>query len=631
MRRALLAGLAVPFVLGIAALAPHDRALFELGFHDNTTSAGEMIGGELVVALEIRRGLWRPNGPTQHGTPVLAFVERGRPAMLPGPLLRVPVGTVLRVSVTNTLDTTLTVHGLGSAPAAPDSFMLGAGDSREVRFVADAEGNRFYYGKLPGNAFDDIRGEDGHLTGAFIVDPPGARSVQDKVLLISASAHSRDSTGAFQNDREVIAINGRPWPFTQRLSVNVRDSLHFRVINASFGLHPMHLHGAYFRVDARGDLTRDTIYAARDRRMAVTESLSPGTTMSMSWSPERPGTWMFHCHLTWHTIPNPLFGPDSQSTDVRYEHAINGHPGHNPHNHVVEGMGGLMMAITVPPPAGWSLPETARRELRFVVPGDSTASDSLRYFAPSLTEGAIVTSPVARNGPGAPLVLRQGEPTTIRVVNESPDPTSIHWHGMELESLYDGVVGLGGTPGRNTLAVLPRDSFDVRMTPPRAGTFIYHTHFMELRQTTGGLFGSMIVLPPGEEWDESRDHVFIVGAVRRRGVTLNGGKTLPTLELEAGVNHRLRLINITIGNPGMRFHLTHPDSSLVEWTLLAKDGMDLPEHQQRTVPARRRVAMGETYDMGFKPGTPGHFRLELRFGDGRLAAHQPIRVVTKHP
>lgn len=629
MRRALLAGLAVPFVLGIVALTPPERALSELGFHDNTSPAGQMIGGELVVALEIQRGMWRPYGPGRHGTPILAFAERGKPATLPGPLLRVPLGTVLRVSVTNTLDTTLTVHGLGSPPAAPDSLILGPGDTREVRFVAEAEGNRFYYGKLPGHAFNDIRGEDGHLTGALIVDPPGAPRDRDKVLLISVSAHSRDSTGAFENDREVLAINGRPWPFTQRLLGKVGDSLHFRVINASFGVHPMHLHGAYFRVDARGDLARDTIYAGQDRRMAVTETMLPGTTMSMSWSPDRPGTWMFHCHLTWHTIPNPLFGPDSQSSEVRFRHAVNGHPGHDPHNHVVEAMGGLMMAVTVPPPAGWSLPVTSRRELRFVVPGDSTPGDSLRFFAPSITEGERVTVPLARNGPGAPLVLHQGEPTTIRVVNESPDPTSIHWHGMELESLYDGVVGLGGTPGRQTPAVLPRDSFEVRMTPPRAGTFIYHTHFLELRQTTGGLFGSMIVLPPGEEWDGSRDHVFIIGAVRRLGVTLNGGKQLPTLELETGVTHRLRFINITIGNPATRIHLTHPDSSLAEWTLLAKDGMDLPPNQRRVVPARRRVTMGETYDMGFTPAAPGDFRLELRSGDGRLIAHQPIRVVPR--
>ena len=48
----------------------------------------------------------------------------------------------------------------------------------------------------------------------------------------------------------VMAINGRSWPHTQRLLATVGDTLHWRVINASPEIHPMHLHGFYYRVDA---------------------------------------------------------------------------------------------------------------------------------------------------------------------------------------------------------------------------------------------------------------------------------------------------------------------------------------------------------------------------------------------
>ena len=41
----------------------------------------------------------------------------------------------------------------------------------------------------------------------------------------------------------------------------------------------------------------------------------------------------------------------------------------------------------------------------------------------------------------------------------------------------------------------PGDSFTVLMTPPRAGTFIYHTHADELAQLTGGLYGALLVIP----------------------------------------------------------------------------------------------------------------------------------------
>jgi manganese oxidase len=40
---------------------------------------------------------------------------------------------------------------------------------------------------------------------------------------------------------------------------------------------------------------------------------------------------------------------------------------------------------------------------------------------------------------GPTLVLRRGEPVAITLVNRLSEATSIHWHGMELESYYDGV------------------------------------------------------------------------------------------------------------------------------------------------------------------------------------------------
>ena len=44
----------------------------------------------------------------------------------------------------------------------------------------------------------------------------------------------------------------------------------------------------------------------------------------------------------------------------------------------------------------------------------------------------------------------------------------MHWHGIELESYYDGVAGFGGSARRVTPVIAPRDSFYARFTPPRA-------------------------------------------------------------------------------------------------------------------------------------------------------------------
>jgi hypothetical protein len=154
---------------------------------------------------------------------------------------------------------------------------------------------------------------------------------------------------------------------------------------------------------------------------------------------------------------------------------------------------------------------------------------------------------------------------------------------------------------------------------------------MELRQLENGLYGAMIVLPPGATWDAAHDHLFIMGTRYAHGTVLNGAKVAPALEFDAGVTHRLRLINITTGAPFPHFQLVRPDSSLVTWTPDAKDAIDLPPSRRLAAPSQQVVSMGETYDMLFTPAGPGEYRLEVRSAAGILLALQPIHVVAHKP
>ena len=78
---------------------------------------------------------------------------------------------------------------------------------------------------------------------------------------------------------------------------------------------------------------------------------------------------------------------------------------------------------------------------------------------------------------------------------------------MELESYYDGIAGWSGTPGHIAPMIEPGASFVVTFTPPRAGTFIYHTHLDDIRQLSSGLYGPIIVLEPGQSLDPDRDRI----------------------------------------------------------------------------------------------------------------------------
>src|SRR5439155_9858820 len=74
-----------------------------------------------------------------------------------------------------------------------------------------------------------------------------------------------------------------------------------RVINASFGVHPMHLHGFYFTVTSRGDEQRDTEFDPNaSPRQVVTERLAIRRTFALTWTPTRAGNWLFHCHDSGH-------------------------------------------------------------------------------------------------------------------------------------------------------------------------------------------------------------------------------------------------------------------------------------------------------------------------------------------
>jgi FtsP/CotA-like multicopper oxidase with cupredoxin domain len=251
--------------------------------------------------------------------------------------------------------------------------------------------------------------------------------------------------------------------------------------------------------------------------------------------------------------------------------------------------------------------------------------------------------PVSEAGSGfsPPIVLQRGEPVSITVVNTLREATAVHWHGIELESYFDGVAGFGGRDGRISPIVAPRDSFEARFTPPRAGTFIYHSHINEVRQHAAGMVGSLVVLDSARGMGPD-DQVFLIKAPRSDPVgggflEINGQVNPDTVTLRAGRRARLRFIGLTAVNPNATVWLTTradsvfangPDQQVVQWTPVAKDGADLPADARKPRLARQLISMGETYDFEFTPSAAGTMRLEVRGAGANagLLARVPVRV-----
>src|SRR5262245_51993869 len=409
--------------------------------NDNRTPAGTMVGDTLALRLTVALVAWHILGDNEPAFTLLAFAEEGKRPSIPGPLIRVRVGTTVRVTVRNPLDDTLVVRGLSEHAAMQDSVVILPGDTPVVRFVARREGTYAYWVpaysvRVPAGlqaSHLPRRGYDSQLAGAIVVDPPG-RVPEDRVFVITElQDRDEDAPGPASIDRhgtlrrQFLAINGRAWPHTERLRYALGDSVRWRIVNVSQDAHPMHLHGFYFRVDAHGapQADADSIYAPEQRRMAVTETINTRNTASITWSPDRPGGWLFHCHLTNHAA---RFAPVDRRDVVDYPST---HDHGDPDRHAFTGMNGLVLGVTVTGRAPAPDARPPAKHLRLFVQSDSAPGDRDRRFGYVLQRGAEPRRDSVQY-PGPVLVLTRGEPTSIEVVNRSGEPTAVHWHGIEL-------------------------------------------------------------------------------------------------------------------------------------------------------------------------------------------------------
>jgi FtsP/CotA-like multicopper oxidase with cupredoxin domain len=594
----------VPTIIVLATAMTRSHSAEPIAPNDNRQPAGTLANGVLTVNLEARVGVWHPEGDQGIGLEVAAFSEVGKPMSTPGPMIRIPAGTVVRGSIHNLLDRPLIIAGLGKTRGMSDSLVVPVGGTAAFQFAATAPGTYYYMGRRSLDYLGLRDDGDQQLGGAIIVDPAGAPSAaNDRVMVISWNGPV-DSTSRTGIGRFTMTINGLSWPHTERLDYTQGDSIHWRVINLTESDHPMHLHGFYFRTESKGDGVIDTVYAAAQQRMAVTEVINPFQTMTLSWKADRAGNWIYHCHYALHLSNYVALDSKGGTMDMPM---TNGHPSDAPHQ-----MFGLVMGIRVRATGLAAQPPAHPRAIRILVREKANVYGTQSAFS-FVVDGTIGSrDPTSISIPGEPLILERGQPVAITIVNTTSDHATIHWHGIELESYPDGVPGWSGSGANIMPAIAPHDSLTVRFTPPRAGTFMYHSHFSEVKQIGGGAYGPIIVLDPGQKFDPATDKILFFGAAGA-GVNpiygpfpafLMNGKAQPyPIDLKAGTHYRFRLLNLAGDGPlliGLR-----SDTTPVMWKAVAKDGFTLPAGQATMRPAMLMFDPGEIYDFEYTPSTPG--------------------------
>ncbi len=313
------------------------------------------------------------------------------------------------------------------------------------------------------------------------------------------------------------------------------------------------------------------------------------------------------------------------------------------------------LTLVGPTDAAVTSTEAARR-----VPGAAVTSTTLTAAPATVRVAGKSVQTWAFNGtvPGPQIRLAAGDTLKATVVNNLPQPLSMHWHGIALRNDMDGV------PGVTQQAIAPGGSFTYTFTVPDAGTYWYHPHTGV--QLDRGLYGALIVTPRSAEkvldipvllddWTdglgETPDQVLArlragSGTSSSSGHDMGGtdmgsngtdtgdvaypaylanGRTAdsPTeYDVKPGQKVRLRLIN---AGADTAFRVAVGGSRL---TVVATDGFPVEPVTVDTL----KIAMGERYDVevtvppsgGVLPlvavadGKTGQALAVLRAGDGEM-------------
>lgn len=582
--------------------------------NDNLEPAGTVEGNTVSLNLIAEEGMWYPGGVDKPGAIMQAFREEGKPLLIPGPMLRAKEGTTVLATIRNAMPgTELHFHGFQNRPQDEDSpIVIPYGETKTARFVLNISGIYHYWASTEGRTLTDRRGIDSYMSGAIVVDPAD-HEIEGRIFVIGE--------GSSVPGKREHSFNGRSFPNTERLQVYTGETNTWHFINTSFGGHPLHLHGSHYRVTHRGSMLTYLGFDPGLIRDEVTAEVGIGEIVSIQWEAERPGNWLFHCHISAHVAA------DSGRLSSGDNH-------HLPEDAAgLHEMAGMTFAITaINRNANEEETIIPQRRITMLMERQNNYfGNNVGYAVAFNEENNSEILPVA---PGPVLVLEKDQPVSIALMNNLGEPTAIHWHGMELQSYYDGVAGFSGNGSSVTPVIKSGESFEVLMTPPRAGTYLYHTHMDDRAQLVKGLYGTLIVNSPEYPYDPEVDKIFVLGlagdavrtAARIEGLVINGVRNYAT-DLQGVRKYRIRLANITANNSELVVKLTSAKESQ-SWMPVGKDGAQLPEGLKIVEAAEHfPISVGETYDFAWSPESAGTYWLEIRRDNGEWMGQARLNVI----
>jgi len=165
--------------------------------------------------------------------------------------------------------------------------------------------------------------------------------------------------------------------------------------------------------------------------------------------------------------------------------------------------------------------------------------------------------------PGPTIEIVEGDRVRILFTNKLPEPTTPHWHGLEVPVSQDGVPGIGQQ------LIMPGETYTYEFTINQNGTFFYHSHMA--MQEMLGLIGLFIVHPKIQhEPRVDKDFAIILQewailpnntvpntmAMEFNWLTMNGkaGPATTPMIVRQGERVRIRMVNLGMDHHPMHIH-----------------------------------------------------------------------------
>ncbi len=230
------------------------------------------------------------------GKTVKAWAYNGQ---VPGPRINLQVGDKIEVKVTNQLPvgTDIHWHGIntpndqdGVAPFTQD--LIASGQTYTYHFTAVEPAIGMYHAHIHG----DRAIPNGLFGTIYIGDVPMPTGRTVSGVAVPADVQPVLDIPMVLNDAGVIgfSLNGKSFPATAPYAVKVGGWVKVTYFNEGLQSHPMHLHGFPQIVYARDGMPLDQPYAAD------TILVGPGERYTVLFHADRPGTWVWHCHIINH-------------------------------------------------------------------------------------------------------------------------------------------------------------------------------------------------------------------------------------------------------------------------------------------------------------------------------------------